>query len=46
MFPDSETHFFSEAIDVQLTFRSDCAGRFSQAVLRQYGDNTAAKRIK
>ena len=35
MFPDSENHFFSKAVDVQLTFPSDGAARFSQVVLRQ-----------
>ena len=45
MLPDSETHFFSKSVDVQLAFPILRDGSAPELVLRQYGEDSVAKKI-
>ncbi|WP_080059426.1 serine hydrolase [Spirosoma aerolatum] len=44
LFPSSETDFFLKAVNAQLTFQKDAAGRVTQVVVHQNGD-LVAKRL-
>lgn len=44
LFPSSETDFFLKAVNAQLTFQKDAAGRVTQVVVHQNGD-IVAKRL-
>lgn len=44
IFPSSETDFFLKAVNAQLTFQKDNAGRVTQVVVHQNGD-VVAKRL-
>jgi CubicO group peptidase (beta-lactamase class C family) len=46
VFPDGQSHFFSEQIDVQLTFSAPVQGHSPGLVLRQYGSDSTANRIR
>ena len=46
IFPESETKFFSKAIDAQLEFTKDASGKVTGLVLYQAGQKFTAKKIK
>jgi len=43
LFPESQTDFFSKAVDAQLTFVKDGSGRVTHLVLHQRGDREALR---
>ncbi len=46
IFPKSETEFFYKAVDAQITFVKDAAGRAASLVIHQGGRDTPATRVK
>lgn len=46
MFPDGERHFFSKQIDAQVTFSTPVQGHSPALVLRQYGTDSTADRVR
>ena len=45
LFPESETEFFYQAVDAQITFVKDGSGRVTALVLHQNGRDSRAKKI-
>jgi hypothetical protein len=46
IFAETETDFFSEVVDAQVTFVKDDKGQVTQVVLHQNGINQPAKKVK
>ncbi len=46
LFPESETSFFTKAVDAQITFVKGQQGQVNQLILHQSGQNLPAKRIR
>lgn len=46
IFPESERDFFLEAVDAQITFVPDLAGRVTKLILHQNGANQEAARVE
>ncbi len=46
IFPESETEFFYQAVDAQITFVKDAQGEVNELVLHQNGRDLRAKRIR
>jgi uncharacterized protein YneR len=43
IFPESETNFFYQVVDAQVSFKRDARGRVTGLVLHQHGDHEAKK---
>ncbi len=45
LFPESETKFFCDVVDAQISFQADAAGKTKSLTLHQNGANQVAKKI-